>query len=77
LLSVVALVFGKEATFVECLLVHSAKVLTKGLAGDPFAECLSSGALGKEGAFFAECHLILSAKELTKGPMGSFFVECQ
>jgi hypothetical protein len=29
---------SKEAPFVECLLVHSAKVLTKGPAGDLFAE---------------------------------------
>jgi hypothetical protein len=35
----VALVLGKEATFAECLLVRSAKLLTKGPAGDPFAEC--------------------------------------
>jgi hypothetical protein len=35
----VALAFGKEGTFDECLLVHSAKELTKGPAGDPFAEC--------------------------------------
>jgi hypothetical protein len=30
---------GKEATFAKCLLVHSAKVLTKGPAGDLVAEC--------------------------------------
>jgi hypothetical protein len=36
--SVVAVALGKEATFVECLLVHSAKVMTKGPAGDLFAE---------------------------------------
>jgi hypothetical protein len=36
--SVVALALGKEATFVECLLVHSAKVLTKRSAGDLFVE---------------------------------------
>jgi hypothetical protein len=30
---------GKEATFAECLIIHSAKGLTKGSAGDPFAEC--------------------------------------
>jgi hypothetical protein len=35
---------GKEATFAECLLlVHSAKVLTKGPVGDLVAECLSGG----------------------------------
>jgi hypothetical protein len=28
--SVVALALGKEASFAECLLVHSAKELTKG-----------------------------------------------
>jgi hypothetical protein len=35
----VALVLSKEATFPECLLVRSAKLHTKGPAGDPFAEC--------------------------------------
>jgi hypothetical protein len=44
--SAVASALGKEATFAECLLVHSAKVLTKGPTGD----------------LFAECHLIRSAK---------------
>jgi hypothetical protein len=39
LLSAVALALGKEASFIECLLVHSAKELTKGSASDPFAEC--------------------------------------
>jgi hypothetical protein len=37
--SVVALTFGKEASFVEYLLVHSAKKLTKEPAGDLVAEC--------------------------------------
>jgi hypothetical protein len=37
--SVVALTLGKEASFAECLLEHSAKKMTKGLAGRPFAEC--------------------------------------
>jgi hypothetical protein len=35
----VALVLGKEATFAECLLVCSAKLLIKRPVGDPFAEC--------------------------------------
>jgi hypothetical protein len=39
LLSVVALALGKEATFGECLLVHSTKKLTKGPAGDIIVEC--------------------------------------
>jgi hypothetical protein len=51
----------KEASFVECLLVHSVKELIKGPAGDPFVEC----------------HLIRSVKELVKGPTRSFFAECQ
>jgi hypothetical protein len=38
LLNVVALALGKEATFAEWLLVHSAKELTKGPAGDLFVE---------------------------------------
>jgi hypothetical protein len=37
--SVVTLALGKEASFAECLLAHSAKKLTKGPAGGPFAEC--------------------------------------
>jgi hypothetical protein len=37
--SVVASALGKEATFVECLLVRSAKVLTGGPADDHVAEC--------------------------------------
>jgi hypothetical protein len=41
--SVVALVLGKEATFAECLLVHLAKQLAKGPAGDLFVECWSVG----------------------------------
>jgi hypothetical protein len=40
--SAVALALGKEASFVECLLEHSAKNLTKGPAGRPFAECMSA-----------------------------------
>jgi hypothetical protein len=36
--SVVALTLDKEGTFAECLLMHSAKELTKGLAAAPFAE---------------------------------------
>ena len=36
--SVLVLALSKETTFVECLLVHSVKELTKGPAGDPFAE---------------------------------------
>jgi hypothetical protein len=59
--SVVALALGKETSFAECLLVHSAKELTKGPAGVPFAEC----------------HIIRSAKDLVKGPTRSFFVECR
>jgi hypothetical protein len=39
LLSVMASALGKEVTFVECLLVHSAKMLTKGPADDLVAEC--------------------------------------
>jgi hypothetical protein len=34
-----ALALGKEATLVECLLVHSTKVLTKGPTGYLFVEC--------------------------------------
>jgi hypothetical protein len=37
--SVVALTLDKEANFAECLQMHSTKELTKGPAGDPFAEC--------------------------------------
>jgi hypothetical protein len=37
--SVVVLALDKEASFIECLLVHSAKELTKGPADDPFVEC--------------------------------------
>jgi hypothetical protein len=37
--SVVAFALGKEASFVECLLEHPAKELTKGPAGHIFAEC--------------------------------------
>jgi hypothetical protein len=37
--SVVALALGKEATFAKCLLMLLAKELTKGPAGDLFAEC--------------------------------------
>jgi hypothetical protein len=57
----VALALGKEASFVECLLAHSAKELTKGSTGDTFAEC----------------RLIRLATEVVKGPMGSLFAECQ
>jgi hypothetical protein len=46
----------------------SAKELTKGLAGDPFAECAEEA--------FAECRLMLSAKEPTKGPASDPFAEC-
>jgi hypothetical protein len=53
--SVVPLLLGKEASFVDCLLVHSAKELTKGSAGDPFAEW----------------YLIHSTKELANEPMGA------
>jgi hypothetical protein len=52
---------GKEATFVECLLVHSAKVLTKG----PLATSLSSANPAdtrQREKLFVECHLIRSAK---------------
>jgi hypothetical protein len=35
----VALSLGKEASFVECLLVQSVKELTKRSTGDIFAEC--------------------------------------
>jgi hypothetical protein len=41
------LALGKEATFVECLLVHLAKLLTKGSVGDFFDECKSDGHLVK------------------------------
>jgi hypothetical protein len=37
--SAMELALGKEASFVECLLSHSAKELTKGPTGDPFADC--------------------------------------
>jgi hypothetical protein len=37
--SVVALGLGKEASFVESLLVHSAKALTQGPTGGAIAEC--------------------------------------
>jgi hypothetical protein len=37
--SVVSLTFGKEASFVECLLEHLTKKLTKGPAGGLVAEC--------------------------------------
>jgi hypothetical protein len=37
--SVVALALGKKVTFAEYLLMLSAKELTKGPAGDLFAEC--------------------------------------
>jgi hypothetical protein len=37
--SVVSLALDKDATFAECLLLHLAKVLTKGPAGDLFVEC--------------------------------------
>lgn len=36
---VVALTLGNEASFARCLLMHSAKELTKGHVGDLFAEC--------------------------------------
>jgi hypothetical protein len=35
----VAFALGKEATFVECLLMLSGKKLIKGSAGDLFTEC--------------------------------------
>jgi hypothetical protein len=41
--SVVALAFGKSCFFAECLLMYSAKELTKGPTGDPFAECQFGG----------------------------------
>jgi hypothetical protein len=70
-----ALTPDKEASFVECLLAHSVKKLTKRPAGGLVAECLSYGhsakretlcrvsrnTLGK-GKLFAECHLKHSAK---------------
>jgi hypothetical protein len=40
--SVVAAALGKEATFAECLLEHSANGLAKELTGAPFAESKSS-----------------------------------
>jgi hypothetical protein len=61
---------GKEATFIECLLTHSAKEITKRPAGDPFCRVLVRRALDKEGAF-AECHRIRSAKDLVKGQRGA------
>jgi hypothetical protein len=39
LLSVVATTLDKEATFAECLLVRSAKVLTEGPTGVLIVEC--------------------------------------
>jgi hypothetical protein len=74
--STVALALGKEAIFAKCLLVHSAKELTKGALGWPLCRVLVSRTLGKEVAF-VECHLIRSTTELVKGPMGGFFAECQ
>jgi hypothetical protein len=35
----VVLALDKEALFAECLLMHSAKGLSKGPTGAPFAEC--------------------------------------
>jgi hypothetical protein len=73
--SAIASALGKEATFVECLLVHSAKVLTKGPTGDLVAECWSGGYSAKRETLcrvspntlgkwilFAECRLVHSAK---------------
>jgi hypothetical protein len=37
--SATTLTLGKEASFAECLLAHSAKKLTKGPAGSLVAEC--------------------------------------
>jgi hypothetical protein len=37
--SAVTLTLGKEESFAECLLAHSAKKLTKGPTGGTFAKC--------------------------------------
>jgi hypothetical protein len=57
----VTLVLGKEASFAECLLEHSAKKLTKGPPVDslPSARLVGTRQRGK---LFTECHLIHSAK---------------
>jgi hypothetical protein len=59
--SVVALTFGKEASFAKCLLEHSAKNLTKGPASGSFAECRSVDTR-QRGNFFVECIRRHSAK---------------
>jgi hypothetical protein len=51
--SVVTMTLGKEASFAECLLAHSAKKLTKGPAGGPFVECRPVGTR-QRGNLFAE-----------------------
>jgi hypothetical protein len=53
-----ALTLGKEARFVECLLKHSAKKLTKGPAGN----------------LFVECHLEYSAKATSPGTVTTAFL---
>jgi hypothetical protein len=65
---------GKGETFIECLLMHSAKRLEKGPTGAPFCRELVQQALDKEGAF-VECLLKHSTKGLAKGPTGAFFAE--
>jgi hypothetical protein len=66
---------AKKQAFVECLLEHSAKKLTKGPAGRIVAECYSGGHSTKretlcwvspntldKDILFAECHLVHSSK---------------
>jgi hypothetical protein len=52
--SVVTLTLGKEASFAECLLAHSAKKLTKGPAGGPFAKCRPANTRQRSN-IFVEC----------------------
>jgi hypothetical protein len=52
--SAVALAFSKEESFVECLLEHSAKKLTKGPTGGLFVECRLVDTR-QRGNLFAEC----------------------
>jgi hypothetical protein len=59
--SVVTLTLGKEARFVECLLAHSTKKLTKGPADCPFAECRPADTRQRSN-IFAECVRRYSAK---------------
>jgi hypothetical protein len=68
--SVVAGTLGREATFVECQQMHSAKELTKGPVGALFAESLSSGHSVK-----APPNTLGEGTD--KGSTGCFFAECQ